>query len=175
MSADPNATSADLLASLTRLMADWASTRTQAAVADEAAVEIDPIDLPPLYMLGLQGPARAGDLAAALHLSRPTMSKQLMRLERAQFIERRADPADRRASVIHLSTAGAAAYERLVARGIDMLEGALSDWDDAEAARFATQLARFVEALSQRTDHAVRTSADATMRPPLRPREGGNP
>lgn len=165
MSRDPRSTSADLLASLTHLMASWASTRTQAAVADEAGVDMDPIDLPPLYMLGLRGASRAGDLATALHVSRPTMSKQLVRLERSGLIERDADAADRRASVIRLSPRGAAAHDLLVARGIEMLHEAISEWDDTEAVHFAAQLARFVDALSQRTDPSVRTPADGTMRP----------
>lgn len=165
MSRDPRSTSADLLTSLTHLMSDWASTGTQATVAEEAGVAVDPIDLPPLYMLGLQGPSRAGDLAIALHVSRPTMSKQLVRLERAGLIERHADAADRRASVIRLSPSGGAAHDLLVARGIDMLHEAISDWDDAEAVQFAAQLSRFVDALSQRTDPSVRTSVDGSMRP----------
>jgi len=152
MSRDLTSTSADLLASLTHLMASWASTRTQAAVAEEAGVELDPLDLPPLYMLGLQGPSRAGDLATALHVTRPTMSKQLVRLERAGLIERQADAADRRASVIHLSPSGVAAHDLLVARGVEMLQEAISDWHDDEAAQFAAQLGRFVDAL--RRQHA---------------------
>lgn len=157
MSRDLASTSADLLASLTHLMASWASTRTQAAVAEEAGVEMDPLDLPPLYMLGLQGPSRAGDLATALHVTRPTMSKQLVRLERAGLIERHADAADRRASVIHLSSSGAAAHDLLVARGVEMLQEAISDWDDDEAVQFATQLGRFVGALRrQHTETSTR-------------------
>ena len=174
MRSDPGATSAALLASLTHLMASWASTSTQAAVADAAGVDMDPIDLPPLYMLGLRGPSRAGDLATAMHVTRPTMSKQLARLERAGLIERHVDETDGRVAVISLSPSGAAAHELLVGRGVEMLDEAIADWDDAEAARFAAQLGRFVDALSDRTDPSVHASVDGIMRPSQRPRNGGN-
>lgn len=135
---------AGVLASLTLLMRSWSSSSIQAAFATAADVTIDPIDIPPLYVLGLSGPMRASDLAVALHVTRPTMSKQLSRLTNAALIERTEDPSDRRASVIRLSPAGAAAYERLAARGIEALQGATAQWQPEETAQFAAQLARFV-------------------------------
>lgn len=168
----PTSTTHALLAALTRLMANWSSTGTQAGVAAEAGVAIDPIDIAPLYMLGLHGPSRAGDLAAALHVSRPTMSKQLTRLERAGFIDRRADPDDRRAAVVHLSPAGEIAHQRLIARGVSMMHDALSGWDDAEADRFAGQLDRFVEALDAHTS-SEREPAPGLERPHQRSNNGG--
>lgn len=110
-----------------------------------------------------------------MHVTRPTMSKQLARLERAGLIERHVDSTDGRVTIIDLSSSGAAAHELLVARGVEMLDEAIADWDDAEAARFATQLSRFVDALSTSTDPAVHTPVDATMRPSQRPRNGGTP
>lgn len=147
MSTDETSTEAVLLASLTRLMARWSSTATQSAVAADAHVDVDPIDVAPLYMLGLRGPSRAGDLAVALHITRPTMSKQLARLERAALIERDADPDDRRGTVISLTDAGSAAHGRLVARGVEMMHEAIADWPIHEAADFTAQLGRFVDAL----------------------------
>jgi len=136
-----------LLASLTHLMARWSSAGTQAAVAADAGVQVDPVDLPPLYMLGLEGPSRASDLAAALRISRPTATKQLNRLAAAGYIERVPDPADRRASIVQLSAQGRDVHARLVDQGIVMVSGALTGWSPAESAAFATQLARFVSAL----------------------------
>lgn len=136
-----------LLASLTHLMARWSSAGTQAAVAADAGVQVDPADLPPLYMLGLEGPSRASDLAAALRISRPTATKQLNRLSAAGYIERVADPADRRASIVQLSARGIEVHARLVDQGVAMVSGALTGWSAAESRAFAAELARFVNAL----------------------------
>lgn len=139
---------AGVLASLTQLMRSWSSPSIQASFAAAADLDIDPIDIPPLYVLGLNGSMRASDLAAALHVTRPTMSKQLSRLTNAALIERGEDLTDRRAAVIHLSPTGAAAYERLATRGVEALQRTTSQWSADETAQFAAQLARFVADLS---------------------------
>ncbi|WP_460800787.1 MarR family winged helix-turn-helix transcriptional regulator [Microbacterium sp. GXF6406] len=154
-----------LLAALTHLMARWSSTTVQESVATAAHVRIDSADIPALYMLGLEGPSRSSALAAALHLTRPTMSKQLARLERARLIERRTDPTDRRASVIHLSPAGESAHQRLVAEGVAMLHAATAAWNDTETARFTDQLTRLVAELSGPT----RAAGDEPASGPIRP------
>lgn len=171
MSTDPAPNEAALLASLTHLMARWASTSTQATVAAEAHVTIDPIDIPPLYMLGLRGPSRAGELAASLHVTRPTMSKQLTRLERADLIERDADPDDRRGTVIRLSPAGSVAHQRLVARGVEMMHEAIRDWSADETAQFTFQFGRFVDALGGHADSPERAPASGDQSRP----EPGSP
>jgi len=174
MSTDPVSNEAALLASLTHLMARWASTSTQAAVAAEADVSIDAIDIPPLYMLGLRGASRAGDLATSLHVTRPTMSKQLTRLERAGLIERDADPNDRRGTVIRLSVSGSVAHRRLVARGVEMMHEAITDWSGDEVAQFTAQFGRFVDALGGHSESAGRTSAAGdNSRPEPGSRNGG--
>jgi DNA-binding MarR family transcriptional regulator len=175
MSTETASIEAVLLASLTHLMARWSATSTQAAVAAEAHVEVDPIDIAPLYMLGLRGASRAGDLAASLHVTRPTMSKQLARLERAGLIDRDADPDDRRGTVIRLSPAGALAHQRLVGRGVEMMHGAIADWSGDEAARFSVQFGRFVEALGGHTESSEREPAAGDERPNPGSRNGGQP
>lgn len=129
-------------------MRSWSSSSIQASFASAAGLTIDPIDIPPLYVLGMSGPMRASDLASALHVTRPTMSKQLSRLTNAALIERVEDPSDRRASAIRLSPTGAAAYERLAARGVEALQRTTAQWRPAATAQFAAQLARFVADLS---------------------------
>lgn len=138
---------ANLLSSLTRLVTSWASTGTQAQAARQAGVAINPSDIPPVYVLGLQGPMRASALADALRVTRPTMSKQLDRLDREGLIVRSSDAEDGRATVISLSPAGTESHRRLVERGRQMVREALAGWGDAEAASFTTQLERFVSAL----------------------------
>lgn len=163
-----------MLAALTHLMARWSSTATQSRVAKDAGVEIDSADISPVYMLGLRGPSRASDVAASLHITRPTMSKQLARLESAGLIERRADPHDRRATIIALSAAGIEAHVRLVERGQEMVHSALRDWPAAEAAQFAAQFTRFVDALGATSSHTTAATPDGgSERPEPGSRNGG--
>ncbi|WP_298040944.1 MarR family winged helix-turn-helix transcriptional regulator [uncultured Microbacterium sp.] len=165
MESSREASESALLAALTHLMARWSSTSVQESVAASAGVRIDSADIPALYMLGLEGPSRSSALAAALHLTRPTMSKQLARLERAGLIERRTDPSDGRASVIILSPAGGTAHRRLVAEGVAMLHSATAAWDDAETARFTDQLSRLVAELSGPTEPVGGEPASDSLRP----------
>ncbi|WP_348788816.1 MarR family transcriptional regulator [Leifsonia sp. NPDC080035] len=137
-----------LLAALTLLVADWASVATQEAIARRAGVDVDPVDVQPLYALGQLGPQRASALADTLRLSRPTMSKQLRRLTDAGFLDRAPDPDDARASIVALSQKGAAAYDRLVHEGVVIVRAALAEWDAAGTDAFARDLSRFVAALA---------------------------
>jgi DNA-binding MarR family transcriptional regulator len=156
--ADPTP-EAVLLTSLTQLMAQWATLTRQTAVAREAGLSIDAGDIRPVYTLGLVGPIRAGDLAADLALTRPTMSKQLARLEAAGLVTRSADPDDGRASLIALSPEGKRIFALLVQRGREMVDEAMQGWDAAERSRFATLTSRFVAT-------AIGVDADQPAAPP---------
>ena len=150
--ADPTP-EAVLLTSLTQLMAQWTTLTRQTAVAREAGLTIDAGDIRPAYTLGLVGPIRAGDLAADLRLTRPTMSKQLARLETAGLVTKSPDPDDGRASIVALSPEGERVFALLVERGREMVDEAMRGWDAAERSRFAALTSRFVEA-------AIGTDAD---------------
>jgi len=64
-----------------------------------------------------EGPQRVTTLAAAELIAQPTMSQLVQRLERAGLVERREDPADRRAARIAATEAGERALvERADAR-----------------------------------------------------------
>jgi len=133
-----------VLSGLTRLMAQWSSLALQARFVHAVGIEIDPVDVQPLYMLGLTGARRASDLAADLHVSRPTMSKQLARLTAADLISRAPDPADGRATIVSLSDSGARAYEALVERGLEMVHEVMASWQPGDRGRMAELVDRFV-------------------------------
>ena len=59
-----------------------------------------------LVLIEQLGEGRIGELAELDHCSQPTMTTQVQRLERAGFVDRRADPEDGRASVVRLTSAG---------------------------------------------------------------------
>lgn len=136
-----------LLAALNTLIAQWTSLTRQEEVARDAGLTIDAGDIQPLYTLGRGGPRRASALADDLRQTRPTMSKQLARLESAGLIARTPDPADGRASIVTLTDAGTRVYTQLVEQGLRMIRAALHDWDAAERADFAAHTTRFVAAV----------------------------
>jgi DNA-binding MarR family transcriptional regulator len=71
-----------------------------------------PAPLGPRHIAALEqlrgGPLTVGELAARLGLTLPTVSGVLAELDRAGFIERRPDPADRRRTIVAISAARAA-------------------------------------------------------------------
>ncbi|MBD7958135.1 MarR family transcriptional regulator [Microbacterium sp. Sa4CUA7] len=150
-----------LLTSLTQLMAQWSTLTRQTTVAREAGLTIDAGDIRPVYSLGLAGPLRASDLAADLRLTRPTMSKQLTRLEAAGLVTKSPDPDDGRASIVALSPGGERVFALLVQRGREMVDEALRGWDAAERRRFAALTGRFVDAaLAAGADHPAAPTSD---------------
>jgi DNA-binding MarR family transcriptional regulator len=66
-----------------------------------------------LATLAKHGAMRAGDLADAMAVARPTMSRLLESLGEDGWIVREPDPADRRASVVELTDQGRDVMERI--------------------------------------------------------------
>ncbi|QAY60034.1 MarR family transcriptional regulator [Microbacterium protaetiae] len=149
----PASASTVVLTALTRLMTLWSSPRVQAQFARDAGIHVDPSDIPVIYVLGMQDGCRAAALADALRISRPTMSKQLQRLENAGLVAREPDPADGRASIVALSADGRTAYDALVARGLDAVDGALDTWPVDDREHFAELARRFVTSLGVDISH----------------------
>lgn len=68
----------------------------------------------PLVMIGRQGDGlRPGVLAEMLNIEGPSLVRSLDQLVQGGFIERRDDPADRRARTLHLTAAGAQACSQI--------------------------------------------------------------
>ena len=83
-----------------------------------------------LSQLEREGPQQQGALASVFGLAPRTVTELIDTLERDGLVERRTDPADRRARQVHLTPAG----EQARARGahirqqvLDRVMGALSD------------------------------------------------
>lgn len=77
-------------------------------------------------LLGDQGPMRIGDLAAAVHLSQPGMTKVVHSLESLGAAVRQPDPDDQRASLVSVTDAGRAL---LAERVSDIVGHLLPDFD----------------------------------------------
>lgn len=75
---------------------------------DRAAPQV-PAPLGPRHVAALQqlqdGPVTVSELAARLDLSLPTVSGVLADLDRAGFVERHPDPADRRRTIVQIAPA----------------------------------------------------------------------
>jgi len=70
----------------------------------------------PIVMLGrMNGDVRQGVLAEALGIEGPSLVRSVDQLVEAGLVERREDPADRRAKTLHLTEAGKAVCEPIEA------------------------------------------------------------
>lgn len=78
------------------------------------------------------------DLAAMMHVSRPTVTAMLQKLESAGLVERRSDEHDQRVTRIHITTEGSALAARMHEAHIEAVEasiGRLSEDDRRELLR----------------------------------------
>ena len=70
-------------------------------------LELTPGEARTLIQVALAGGIKQADIAVKLGIEPMTLSTYLDRLQSLGFIERRADPADRRAKLIHTTPAAA--------------------------------------------------------------------
>lgn len=90
------------------------------------------------------GPSRSSELAAAVHSDPSTVSRQVAGLVRDGLVERRADPADGRASVLAPTTAGVEMLERQRHRVGMALARVVTQWEPDDVSQFLELLERFV-------------------------------
>jgi DNA-binding MarR family transcriptional regulator len=98
-----------------------------------------------LVHLVKDGPRRAGALAEAVHSDPSTVSRQVAHLVQLGLVERVADPADGRASLLVATDEGRRVFDenrQLRNRSIATL---LADWSDADRRAFADLLTRFTD------------------------------
>lgn len=104
-----------------------------------------------MAVLGAYAPLSARAVAARTAMDKVRVSRAVARLVRRGHVRRRIDPADRRRSLLSLTTAGATVYHRIVplARGTerDLLAG-LDAGERAALDRLLTRLQRRADALS---------------------------
>jgi DNA-binding MarR family transcriptional regulator len=98
-----------------------------------------------------EGINQAG-LAEALDVETITVGRMVDRLEEAGFVERRADPADRRAWRLHLTDRAHPVLDELRAMGEVVMDEALAGISDADQEVLAGLLVRLRANLSGRGD-----------------------
>ncbi|MFF5655807.1 MarR family winged helix-turn-helix transcriptional regulator [[Kitasatospora] papulosa] len=101
-----------------------------------------------LVRLESAGRQRATDLAAYFGVGKATMSRQLRALEGLGLVARETDPADGRASLVHLTDDGLARFRSVRDARRGRYARKLAGWDRGEVA----ELARLLHHLNERAE-----------------------
>ena len=92
------------------------------------------------------------DLAELLHLSRPTVTAMLQRMEQAGLVERWDDEADQRLTRIRLTPKGREHGENLRSSFVEYVEGTLGTLSEADR----LELARLLDLLADNTEATLK-------------------
>ncbi|HMH94472.1 MAG TPA: MarR family transcriptional regulator [Streptosporangiaceae bacterium] len=135
------------VADLTYVLEDW----TRMAIRLPSVQRLSFTTLSVLHTLAGRGPKRLTELTASEQVTQSAITQIVTRLKRDGLVERRRDPSDGRAVLVHVTTKGAAIIdgrraERMARLG--ELAGRLTPADRAAIAAALPALARMV-ALSQ--------------------------
>ncbi|WP_227982203.1 MarR family winged helix-turn-helix transcriptional regulator [Nocardia spumae] len=93
------------------------------------------------------GPMRLGDLAAAEHVTAPTMSRIVSGLEKYGYLERTADPADGRAQLLTVTDQAKSLVNGLTSARIQRFADALDDIGPDQRRTLGAALATLVKRL----------------------------
>jgi DNA-binding MarR family transcriptional regulator len=120
-------------------------SRQWTAVASQLAkLGIDRTSMILLHALTAMGPMRSNALAEAVFSDPSTISRQVAGLVKDGLIERRADPADGRASLLAVTEKGHQLLETRKRQKSSSIARFLAHWPEADRERFAELLERFV-------------------------------
>jgi len=102
----------------------------------------------------------AGALAARLGVKAPTMTRTIGRLEAQGFVERRADGADGRLTVVHLTEAGRASLDAIAEAGRESERQAADGLSDKEIRTLLKLLRAVDENLHANLPNGAKAVAD---------------
>lgn len=111
-----------------------------------------------LSLLRMHAGSNQGTLADMLDVEPITLARMIDRLQDGGLVERRADPADRRAWRIHLTGKGDELVEKLLPFGEQTLEAALEGIEGGERAMLLATLGKVRQNLSRRTQGELVTN-----------------
>lgn len=94
-------------------------------------------------------------LAEMMDVEPITLGRMIDRLQEAGLVERRADPADRRAWRIHLTARGEASLDELRPTALSLFQDAVSGLSDAQQAELEAMLNVMRSNLTRRPAEAV--------------------
>ena len=113
-----------------------------------AGVALDRAAVTALRRLAGAGSVRPGELAAALDVEPPHVTRQVERLQQAGYARRVPDPGDLRARRVELTSAGEAASARLADEARRGIAVALAGWPEDDLHQLATLLSRMLDDLT---------------------------
>ncbi len=156
--------SADLIASLTRVLAKWTAPEFLTAVAAREGVDLDPGAITMVTILSKDGPQRPSQLAGAMVTGASNVSKIMARLDAAGLARRVPDPSDARAQLVELTGSGRQVAAAFVRAGTGLVDELLEGWPDADRVAFLRLLGRF-----EQSTVALSTRIGNSKRPPTTP------
>jgi DNA-binding MarR family transcriptional regulator len=102
-----------------------------------------------LFHVLANGPMRASDLADSTEVDPSTVSRQVATLVKDGLLERRADPGDGRACLLHATPEAARRHTLHLDRRNDHYAQMLADWSVEDQRTFAALLARFTSSFDE--------------------------
>jgi DNA-binding MarR family transcriptional regulator len=100
-----------------------------------------------LGWLDERGPVRASAMADQFHIDKGAISRQLQHLEELGLVERNPDPADGRATLVHVTAEAVRRLQDANDERRRWLDDRLADWSAERLARFAAELGAYNDAL----------------------------
>jgi DNA-binding MarR family transcriptional regulator len=143
-SAAPSADVAAVADSVTELLRSFGKARARMLATAAHDVEWSAHVL--LKCIANEGQLRASDVAECLRSDPSTVSRQVAALVKDGLLERRADPADGRASLLALTAKADAVLAEHDQIRVEHFAHVLDGWSDTDLRRFATMLRRFTQA-----------------------------
>jgi DNA-binding MarR family transcriptional regulator len=135
--------------------------RSKARLLAAAGNDVESATLLLLHTVQAEGPMRASALAASVLADLSTVSRQVTVLVGRGLLERRADQADGRASLLAVTDAGRAAIAEHERSRRVFFDEVLTGWSAEELHQFAQQLERFTAAYDH--VHSAWTSGRARV------------
>jgi DNA-binding MarR family transcriptional regulator len=163
----------DLESALTRIAHLMARAKQHHSIAAEAGVPVDRASVPILRLLADAGPLRTGELAVRLAVEAPHITRQVHRLEELDYLERVADPGDRRAHRVRLTRAGQDAADRIRTVSQRRVQHALACWSPQDRKQLAILFHRMVDDfLADAPDDGIAAAGHAHSPPGSAPSQG---
>ena len=131
--------------------------RVQAQYQAEHPDAVDRATYLLLVHLAKDGAQRAGALAEAVHSDPSTVSRQVAHLVQLGLVERVADPADGRATLLVATDEGRRVFDENRQLRNRRIAGLIADWPDDERQTFARLLTRFTDSFESHKARSATT------------------
>lgn len=156
---------AALIASLTRVLAEWTAPDFLMGVTAREGIDLDPgaITMVTVLSHAPKGAMRPSAVASNMVTGASNVSKISARLIKAELVTRIADPDDARAQLLTLTAAGKEVAQAFVRAGNGLVEELLEDWSTQDRTEFQRLLAKF-ETSSIRFASGLETASEKNIK-----------